>query len=347
MPNLAPMTATTFYLSILAYTDETARPLESQASQEQRMFDDINTQLAALGKQGAIATGWEVVWGPALGDGRANMMFVAANAAAGQYAVVIRGTDVRQFMDLFEDLKTRKQVAYPYLSGANIANGTNDALGVLQGMQGVTNGDFPSGPTSSLEDFLETLPSTAAVFVTGHSLGGALSTVLAPWIASFFPPANVQVYTYAAPTAGDANFASAFNTMFDASAATPRTYRFYNSIDVVPNAWATLPAIEALYPQPGPAAGFGVKHVISCALKNLPAYVQVGVPGTASVIELPGTPIAIINPPAGASDANVSIHDPSFESEALLQHSGPTYQNLLGLGSVSFATLKFTARGAQ
>lgn len=174
------MTGTTFYLSILAYTDETARPLESQTAQEQRMFDDINAQLAALGKQGAIATGWQVVWGPALGDGRANMMFVAANASAGQYAVVIRGTDVRQFMDIFEDLKTREQVSYPYLSGANIANGTNDALGVLQGMQGVTGGDFTSGKTSSLEDYLGTIPSTATVFVTGHSLGGALSTVVAP-----------------------------------------------------------------------------------------------------------------------------------------------------------------------
>lgn len=133
--------------------------------------------------------------------------------------------------------------------------------------------------------------------------------------------------------------------MFAASAATPRTYRYFNTIDVVPNAWATLSAIESLYPQPGPAAGPGVKHVISCALKNLPTYVQVGVDGTASVISLPGTPISIIHPPAGASETKVPIDDPSFESEALIQHSGPTYQNLLGLTGVSFATLKFTARG--
>lgn len=346
MPNLTPMTATTFYLSILAYTDETARSGESQTAQEQRMFGDINTQLAALGKQDAIAAGWQVMWGPALGDSRANMMFVAANASSAQYAVVIRGTDVRQFMDLFEDLKTREQVSYPYLSGANIANGTNDALGVLQGMQGVTGGNFTSGQTSTLEDYIQTIPSTASVFVTGHSLGGALSTVVAPWIAGFFAPENIAVYTYAAPTAGDSNFASAFNSMFAASDATPRTYRYFNTLDVVPNAWATLSAIESLYPQPGPAAGPGVKHVISCALKNLPAYVQVGVEGTASVISLPGTPISIIHTSAGANDSKVPIDDPSFESEALIQHSGPTYQNLLGLAGVSLATLKFTARGA-
>lgn len=341
MPTLQPMTPTTFYLSILAYTDETAHFLESEQDQEKRMFADINTALSSLGSQNAIATGWEVVWGPSLGDGRANMMYVAGNTTTNQYAVVVRGTDVMQFVDLFEDLRTRQQTSYPYLDNANIANGTNDALGVLQGMQGVTSGNF-SGSTSLLEDFIKTLPTDATLYVTGHSLGGCLSTVLAPWIATFFTSANIQVFTYAAPTAGDVNFANAFNTMFDASASTPRTFRYFNSIDVVPNAWETLPNVLELYPSPGPAAGSGVKAAIGCALKNLPAYVQVGVTGTASVIELPGTPTIVINPPK--SSGNDPIDDPAFESEALVQHSGPTYQNLLGLSAVTLLLLKFAAR---
>lgn len=336
MTTLAPMTATTFFLSILAYTDEKPLPNETIPEQEQRMYTDINKQLATLAKQGAIPSGWEVVWGPALSSSRANMSYIAGNTAANQYAVVTRGTDVSDFVNLFEDLRTRQQTPYFFLNGAQIANGTNEGLQDLLSLEGVSNGNF-SSTSSTIGAYVKALSSTAEIYVTGHSLGGCLSTVLAPFLAQQVgSAANVYVYTYAAPSAGDAGFAQAFDTMFDATAATPRTYRYYNSMDCVPNAWQTLANILQLYPSPGPAAGPGVTNMVNCAMKGLPAYVQTG-----NGIELPGTPVFVVHPPGGGGGGTDPIDDPLFEAEALVQHSGPTYQNLLGLTGSGTLALKF------
>lgn len=308
---LAPMTQVTFTLSILAYTDETPKFLESIEEQELRMFGDINAQLAQL------APDWSVVWGPSLSPTRANMMYVAVNGTTNEYAIAFRGTDVKDFLDLFEDLRTRKLTSYPFLANANIANGTNEAFGILQGMTGFTNGNKDGG-TSTLDTFLSSVTPTT-LYVTGHSLGGCLSTVVAPWMAKSGGVAstNIQVYTYAAPSAGDQGFADAFNAMFDAAATPPRAYRYYNTIDVVPNAWQTL------------------------TLKGLPAYVQVGLENTPGVIPLPGIPTTIINPGGGSG-----LTGTSWFAEAEYQHSGPNYQQLLGLDQTSSVLAKFAARAA-
>ncbi len=47
----------------------------------------------------------------------------------------------------------------------------------------------------------------------------------------------VSPYTFAAPTAGDSNFASFFNTQF------PSAKCVVNKYDLVPNAWATLTSL--------------------------------------------------------------------------------------------------------
>ncbi|HYK03779.1 MAG TPA: lipase family protein [Thermoanaerobaculia bacterium] len=332
---LAPMTQVTFTLSILAYTDETPKFLESSEDQELRMFGDINAQLAQL------APGWSVVWGPALSPTRANMMYVAANSSTNEYAIAIRGTDVKDFLDLFEDLRTRQLTPYAYLDNANIANGTNEAFGILQAMTGFTDGNKDGG-TTTLDAFISSV-TPATLYVTGHSLGGCLSTVVAPWMAKSggVAPANIQVYTYAAPSAGDQGFADAFNTMFDAAATPPRTYRYYNTIDVVPNAWQTLANIVSLFPQPAPPAPPEVSATVNCALKGLPAYVQVGIENTPGVIPLAGIPTIPITPGGGNG-----LTGTTWFAEAEYQHSGPNYQQLLGLEQTSSVLAKFAARAA-
>src|SRR5438876_577312 len=76
-------------LSTAAYIDEKPLPGETVQAQAARMRKDINASLSA---QPAYA-GWQVAWGPGLTDDRGNMMFVAGNLVANQYAVTIRGTD--------------------------------------------------------------------------------------------------------------------------------------------------------------------------------------------------------------------------------------------------------------
>ncbi|SFJ51550.1 triacylglycerol lipase [Paenibacillus sp. UNC496MF] len=67
------------------------------------------------------------------------------------------------------------------------------------------------------------------VFVTGHSLGGALGTLAALDIALNRKPANLVVYTFGSPRVGDPAFARSYN------AAVPVSFRIENEFDVVPH----------------------------------------------------------------------------------------------------------------
>lgn len=105
------------------------------------------------------------------------------------------------------------------------------------------------GAGTSLEQFLSGV-CPEQVIVTGHSKGGALASTLALWLhetRDVWAPGSrpdVQCWSFAAPTAGNAAFATRSN---DALGAGCR--RVVNALDVVPHAWtpSDLAAIEGLY----------------------------------------------------------------------------------------------------
>ena len=66
-----------------------------------------------------------------------------------------------------------------------------------------------------LEIFLD--PQSVTFYVTGHSLGGALATTVSLFLFAQTWRAPIPifaVYTFAAPTAGDQNFADWFKKQF-------------------------------------------------------------------------------------------------------------------------------------
>jgi hypothetical protein len=78
---------------------------------------------------------------------------------------------------------------------------------------------------------LATLPFKSAVnslTVCGHSLGGALATLLALDVAANTPFTDPTVYTYASPRTGDPLFVSTYNQVV------PHTFRIANRLDLVP-----------------------------------------------------------------------------------------------------------------
>ncbi|HEX8775146.1 MAG TPA: lipase family protein [Pyrinomonadaceae bacterium] len=272
---------------------------------------DIRSYLA----DSHYATGgeWRLVWGPVETTG--NLMYVVQRNQDNLYAVVIRGTvlsfSLGTLVDLYEDLDVGTQVqwTYPYMTGALVANGTLHGLNVLTTMD---------SNNLSLLEYLASIPTGGWLFVTGHSLGGCLATVLAPWLqyqlSTINPQLSVVTNTFAAPSAGNQAFADWYTNQ----ALRGRSWRYYNSIDIIPRLWSNVPGIKDLFPSPGKSCPFGMRGVIDLIngwLVDLDevSYVQ---PNGA------GNPLAGTATPAG------------WLTEAGHQHDHNYYLTLLGAPTV-------------
>lgn len=210
---------------------------------------------------------WRCLWGPVQNDDDANLAFVAGyfpdpNAAPESIFVTIRGTDVDVgdiwgiLWQIWEDLDAGDPQPMPWAlqDPARVASGTLDGLTTIQGLA-----DFSQpADQETLVQFLTTFlskPENASVttVVTGHSLGGCLASIVAMWIRSLPLPTyrgTIQPITWAAPTAGNGNFAKYYNELF------PSARRFQNTLDVIPRAYYDLDKIDSIYggliPTPDP-----------------------------------------------------------------------------------------------
>jgi triacylglycerol lipase len=266
---------------------------------------------------------WSLVWGPCVTpDTAANLVYVAQYKGGSDvvYAVVIRGTvltfSLATLVDLYEDLDVGTQDAwdYPAVPGAAVANGTMYGLNALTQL---------SSNDTTLLDFLAQLPA-GCLFVTGHSLGGCLTSVLAPWLQYQLSLLKSGLYvvpfTFAAPTAGNAAFADWYTQSFSAG-----SWRYCNTIDMVPMAWNNLSEIKNLFSAPGPSCPLAMEGVIDMVNGWLNDVDQVSYAQTNG----PGTPLA--NQPTAMTD---------WFSEVGLQHSHLTYLAILNApqGSIPSAT---------
>jgi len=80
-----------------------------------------------------------------------------------------------------------------------------------------------------LDKVLQNAPENRPVFVTGHSLGGALAVLAADRINAKQPGRIRAVYTFGMPRAGGSGFATAYNQALGSC-----TYRLVHGDDVVP-----------------------------------------------------------------------------------------------------------------
>lgn len=93
------------------------------------------------------------------------------------------------------------------------------------------------------------LSTTKSLFVTGHSLGGALAVLAAFDIATNTPFKKPIVYTFGSPRVASPDFAAQYNQ------AVTNSIRIYNIHDIIP----TLP--ERAYPPPFTRDGLEYQHV--------------------------------------------------------------------------------------
>jgi hypothetical protein len=180
---------------------------------------------------------YKVVWGPVEMNGT---LTYVAKGADGSLAIANRGTDNSK--DIIYDLEIAPTPwIYPSNWNGQVTTGMNDAF------NDVISGRDPSTGTT-LGQFLSNFNGNPTLYVTGHSMGGAVANLVAAYVNNQLPAYNVQPITFAAPTVTDQNFAIGWNKVFGNTAVAVT-----NGQDVVPMTWNNLGDVLWTYSPPGEA----------------------------------------------------------------------------------------------
>jgi predicted lipase len=161
---------------------------------------------------------------PSRGDDEVSIGLICQVAKTGDVVITIRGTEGT--LEWVHDAEFL-QVPCPFLVGAGH---TEDGFTAMY--KSLRTGAAANSPTvvSALAKLPYPHPVTS-VTICGHSLGGALATLLALDVAANTTFKDPAVYTFGSPRTGDALFANTFDQVVKNS------YRVANRLDIVP----TLP----------------------------------------------------------------------------------------------------------
>jgi hypothetical protein len=139
--------------------------------------------------------------------------------------IALRGTDgIWEWVHDAEFLS----VPCPFLAGAGM---TDDGFTAIYKSLKIAATSTSMGVVQALATLPPPLNFNTpinSVTICGHSLGGALATLLALDVAANTSFTNPTVYTYASPRTGDPAFAAKYNGLV------PNTSRIANRIDIVP-----------------------------------------------------------------------------------------------------------------
>lgn len=219
-------------------------------------------------QQGLLDQEWEPVWGPVAYSTNMEASEVHADNTMAMYyhktqnllVIAIAGTNVNSPYGWFvEDFAVHTILSWNNITGkgaGKIAKGTSLGLDILVNKMHDIYSEGFNNPRliDVLSAYLRQNP-TIEIAVTGHSLGGALSSALALYLSDTRVEWNADVatkistYPSAGPTIGDQKFAEYYQSQ-------PVEYNaLNNSLDMIPRAWnkTTLDTIPTLYAPQIPA----------------------------------------------------------------------------------------------
>ena len=339
-------------LAQLAYTDEAAGAIRNVGIDLPKDVASLPPLPPPPGCTADAAWGsWRVEWGPVVTADNSNLMYAAtyydtASRLPVVTAVCVRGTDTQEhgkvlglLQQLYEDLDIGHKVpwdtvmedaASPCRDGGSaadvaIAQGTCEGLKTLRRMTSTAPGH--TGAIDALtyvRALVETNPGLPIV-VTGHSLGGCLATVMSLFLADALEAAGLGVtvipHAFAPPTAGTPAFAARFDARF------PAAHIWWNTLDVVPNAFQNIANAPADTPSMthmlgfwqdygGPRLGELEKLAVEGFVHLEHSYAQ----PAANVMTLRG---AVVTPGASAACRN------DWSTQLLIQHLTPQYHHLI------------------
>ena len=151
-----------------------------------------------------------------------------AASRSGELVAIVRGTST--ILEWIHDASFLL-VPNPIHSGSGL---TEDGFTSIYKSLRIGRDAQSATAVASIGSYLN-LKQAKTVTVSGHSLGGALATLLVYDVALNTPDRNPTVYSFASPRTGDHLFAGSFN------AVVSNSYRVYNRADLVPNLPPILP----------------------------------------------------------------------------------------------------------
>ncbi|HET7234068.1 MAG TPA: lipase family protein [Longimicrobium sp.] len=311
----------------------------------------------------------------------ANLVYIAQDTRhTARFAVVVRGTDWDFLTDWVDDFDVLGTTGWPTASppngGIQVAQGSWDGL---QALLATTSNVFgmtpPAGvlPTTLIDLFggialSSTYDTDVDIFVTGHSLGGAMATVLGLWLADTVSTwklrphkVNLKSYTFAAPTVGNQAFANYYNGQTANTQVQWQAFRIFNEQDAIPHGYADLAGIaHDGVPLEWAFRDFELIPTLDVIRSTLwvagVRYVDVGVQANGTARGLNNVPPSTQYPP---SEDGASGHADSFETFGhwvAYEHDHNLYLTLLGAPVVpveqaavnvaSIASLPMHTRGA-
>jgi hypothetical protein len=192
---------------------------------------------------------------------------------------------------------------------------------------------------------VSTAGGTPTIYVTGHSLGGAVTSVLSLYLAKVVQWSTqpiFQVYTFAAPAAGLTDFATLCTQTFpNVQSGKNSGWRVYNVWDVVPQVWteSTMSAMKSWYSW-GPEATAEVKYGIDQAIKRITTTSGSYIPYTQPYLTNTTNTIALNQIQKGSTyppqyDPNyLQSTTADFVGQLGFQHANNTYLALLNAPAV-------------
>jgi hypothetical protein len=145
-----------------------------------------------------------------------------AVSPTGELVAVIRGTD--SILEWIDDAQFLF-VSDPVPHGAGF---TEEGFSAIYKSLRLSSSATSPTVIAAIKSYIAN-GAAKSVTVTGHSLGGALATLLALDVAHNSTQKSPTLYTFASPRLGEIFFASDFKS------AVATSYRVYNSTDVVPD----------------------------------------------------------------------------------------------------------------
>lgn len=237
--------------------------------------------------------------------------FVASETNSNDIFVVFRGT--KQFIEWFKDVniqlvsyrdstvkdqekKVLVEVNWEIAEGVTQEDQSSVNIPNIDGNFGHVTAGFRGIYISLRQQLIAALkqrPADSRIFVTGHSLGGALATLAIPDILKnthFKDHQKIVLYTFASPRCGDRQFATSFQKML------VKHWRIANTEDFVtmlpfptgnvirPESPETPPeeelgfgGVNGVEKNPNPLFGF-FKEIYDRRKRRMPDYVHTGTP---------------------------------------------------------------------